>query len=202
MTGPYDDGPSGIFDHLDDPGASAPSQETLAAVVHRGRRIRARRQGAIAMSGAAAVTAAVLGGLGLAHSVNASGHDSITTPANSGTPTLSPSASARQRPPGGSVVVPHGRPASSPASPTLPPSAQPCATDLPTTSPSPLLDGPIAESSVPPLVPTASPEPCPSESPSESPSPSESESPSPEESPTEEPTSSPGVPFPSAPAAG
>src|SRR4051794_32848725 len=149
MTGPYDDGPTGIFDHLDDPGAPTPSQEMLTAVVHRGRRMRARRQSAIAMSGAAAVTAAVLGGLGISHAVNAGPSDKLL-PANSATPSFSASATAPRgsHTPGVSVVVPHGRPASSPASPTMPPSAEPCGTPVPSSSP--LVDGPIVESSVPP----------------------------------------------------
>lgn len=189
MTGPNDFGPSGIFDHLDDPGAPAPSQDTLAAVVHRGRRIRARRQGAIAMSGAAAITAAVIGGLGLSHAVNAD-RDSIFTPANTPTPSFSASAGPhRSHSPGGTLVVPHGRPASSPASPTFPPSPEPCATAVPTSSPSPLINGPIAESSVPPLLPTATPESCISETPSATPSPSETASPEPTT--TGEPSSSP-----------
>jgi hypothetical protein len=190
VTGPYDDGPSGIFDHLDDPGAAAPGEDMLAAVVHRGRRIRARRQGSIAMSGAAALTAAVLGALGLAHAVNAGGHDSLS-PANSATPTVSGSASATPRPhqPGVAVVAPHDRPASGPASPTMPPTPAPCGTPEPTSSPQPPADGPIVQASVPPLVPTASPDPCTSGSPSPSPSPSESASPEPTM--TSEPSSSP-----------
>jgi hypothetical protein len=180
MTGPNDFGPSGIFDHLDDPGAPAPSQDVLSAVVHRGRRIRARRQGTIAMSGAAAVTAAVFGGLGISHAVNAGPNDSVLPPANSATPSFSATAGAPDRhSPGVSVVVPHGQPASSPASPTLPPSPQPCGTAVPTSSPSPLDNGPIVESSVPPLVPSATPEPCLSETPSPTPSPTETASPEP-----------------------
>jgi hypothetical protein len=196
MTGPDDDGPTGIFDHLDDPGAPTPRQEMLTAVVHRGRRMRARRQSAIAMSGAAAVTAAVLGGLGIAHAVNAGGQDRLlnTTPANSSTPTVSASTGAGRHhsSDGVAIVAPHGRPASSPASPTMPPSPGPCGTPVPSSSPSPLVNGPIVESSVPPLLPTASPEPCASESPgpSESPTPGESSTPTPSETPTTEPSPS------------
>jgi len=189
MTGPDDSGPSGIFDHLDDPGAPAPSQDLLAAVVHRGRRIRARRQGAIAMSGAAAITAAVIAGLGLSHAVNAD-RDSIFTPANTPTPSFSASAGPhRSHSPGVAVVVPHGRPASSPASPSLPPSPEPCDSMFATATPSPLVNGPIVESSVPPLLPTSSPPACTSDSPSPSPTPSETASPEPTT--TGEPTSSP-----------
>jgi hypothetical protein len=191
MTGPYDDGPTGIFDHLDDPGAPTPSQEMLTAVVHRGRRIRARRQSTIAMSGAAAVTAAVLGGLGISHAVNAGDQDRLLTPANTPTPSVSASAGAGRphRSPGIAIVAPHGLPASIPASPTLPPSPPPCGAVAPSSS-SPLANGPIVESSVPPLLPAESPEPCASESPgpSESPAPSESPTPTPTETPTTEPS--------------
>lgn len=197
MTGPDDFGPSGIFDHLDDPGAPAPNQDVLASVVHRGRRIRARRQGIIATSGAAAVAVAVIGGLGISHAVS-SGRDSVFIPADTPTPSVSTSASPhRGHSPGVAVVVPHGRPASSPASPTLPPSPEPCATAVPTSSPSPLVNGPISEPSVPPLVPTATPEPCVSETPTPSPSPSETASPEPtttggpSSSPSPEPTPTP-----------
>jgi hypothetical protein len=189
MTDP-DDGASGIFDHLDDPGGSTPSRETLAAVVHRGRRIRARRQGAIAMSGAAAVTAAVLGGLGLAHTVDAGGHDSLS-PAGSATPGVTAPASAgpHHRRSGVAIVAPHGRPASNAGSPTPPRTPTSCVTAVPTSSPSPSADDPVLQASVPPLLPPPSPEPCASESPSPTESPSESASPEPTT--TEEPSSSP-----------
>lgn len=189
MTGPYDDGPSGIFDHLDDPGAPTPSQEALTAVVHRGRRIRARRQSTIAVSGVAAVTAAVLGGLGLSHSVGANHNDTVV-PAHSSTPSASASAGGhRGESPGVSVVVPHDQPGSPPASPTPPPNPEPCGSPLPTSSPSPLPSGPIVEGSVPPLLPTESPQPCSTESPSPSPTPTETASPEPTT--TEEPSTSP-----------
>ena len=196
MTGPYDDGASGIFDHLDDPAGAAPSRDVLEAVVHRGRRLRARRQGAIAMSGAAAVAAAVLGGLGIANSVNAGGHDSLS-PADSGSPSVTASATAspRHHGQGGvAIVAPHGRPASRAASPTLPPTSGPCATATPAPSTSPLVDGPIAESSVPPLFPTATPDPCAvpeSPSPSESPTPTDSATPTPTGTPTTDPSQPP-----------
>jgi hypothetical protein len=207
MTGPYDDGPTGFFDHLDDAAPPAPGREVLDTVVHRGRRIRARRQGMFAASGAAAVAVAVLGGLGISHAVNA-GSDRVVTPANTPTPSLSASPQgSHHRRPGDAVLVPRAGQTPNAPSPSTVPSAGPCGEPQPTPQPSqspPPIDvgGPVAQSSFPPIVPSASAEPCPSESPSESPSPSESQSPSPEETPTEEPTSSPGVPFPSEPADG
>ena len=112
MTDPFGDGPSGIFDHLDDPGAPTPDADVLSSVVHRGRRIRARRQGAFAITGAAAVTAAVFGGLGISHAFNADrANDRVVTPAVSGTPTASASAKASHRHHSGSVpLVPQGAP--------------------------------------------------------------------------------------------
>lgn len=201
MTGPFDDGPSGIFDHLDDPGAPAPSGDVLASVVHRGRRIRARRQGMFAATGAAAIAVAVVAGLGISHAVDASrSNDKLLTPAGTPTPFASVSAPARHHPsPGVAVVVPGAGPATSAASPSASPSTG-CEEPTPSSSPSPFVNGPIAQSSVPPLFPTATPQPCPSAAPSESPSPSSSESPSPGPSPTGEQTSSPGVPVPSEPA--
>ena len=208
MTGPYDDGPTGFFDHLDDAAPPAPGREVLDTVVHRGRRIRARRQGMFAASGAAAVAVAVIGGLGISHAVNAGGSDRVVTPATSITPTVSASPGDKHhRQPGDAVLVPRAGQTPNAPTPSPTPSAacgeEPQPTPQPSQSPPPIdVGGPVAQSSFPPIVPSASAEPCPSESPSESPSPSESESPSPEESPTEEPSSSPGVPFPSEPAAG
>ena len=206
MTGPTDDGPTGFFDHLDDSAPPTPNRDVLDSVVHRGRRIRARRQGVFAASGAAAVAVAVIGGLGISHAVNASGHDRVLTPAGTPTPTLSASPqSSHHRGPGTTIIVPGAGPATSPSAPTTVPSSGPCGEEPaaePSDSPPPPIDveGPVAQSSVPPLVPTtASPEPCPSESPSESPSPAPSESPSPETSETPEPSQSPGVSVPSEP---
>ena len=208
MTGPYDDGPTGFFDHLDDAAPPAPGREVLDSVVHRGRRIRARRQTTFAASGAAAVAVAVIGGLGISHAVNADrSHDKLV-PANSPTPTLSATPSEKSsRQPGDAVLVPRAGQTPTAPSPSTEPTTVPCGEPQPTPQPSqspPPIDvgGPVAQSSFPPIVPSATPEPCPSESPSSSPSPSESESPSPDESPTEEPTESPGVPFPAEPAAG
>ncbi|HEX4654498.1 MAG TPA: hypothetical protein VH274_02020 [Mycobacteriales bacterium] len=197
MTGPSDDGPSGIFDHLDDAAAPAPGRDVLTSVVHRGRRIRARRQGAFALTGAAAVTAAVLGGLGISHAVDAGrGHDTVIIPAVTPTPAASASGRAtHHHEPGVAVLVPGAGPATGAASPSAS-AAPPCGE--PSASPSPVLVGPIVQSSVPPLFPTASPDPCASGSPT--PSPSGTTSPTPEPSTTGEPTSSPGVPVPSEPA--
>jgi hypothetical protein len=200
MTGPYDDGPSGIFDHLDDPGAPAPNADVLASVVHRGRRIRARRQGAFAVTGAVAITVAVVAGLGISHAVNASrGHDTLVP---AGTPTPVPSVSAhlkRHQEPGTSVLVPGAGPATGAASPSVTPSPVPCGTASPSDTTGSIIRGPFPQSSVPPLVPTAAPEPCASESPSPSPSPTPSETASPEPSATGEPSSSPGAQAPSEP---
>ena len=197
MTGPYDGDPSGVFDHLDDPGAPAPSSDVLASVVHRGRRIRARRQGVFAATGAVAVTAAVLAGLGISHAVDAGRGNDTVVPAGTPTPFASVSAPARHSPePGVAVVVPGAGPATSAASPSA--SAGPCDSPSPSTTPGAIINGPLVQSSVPPLLPTSSPGPCATGSPS--PSPSASESPSPEPSTTGEPTSSPAVPVPSQPA--
>lgn len=197
MTDPDEFGPSGIFHHLDDPGAPTPSQDVLSAVVHRGRRIRARRQGTIAMSGAAAVAAAVIGGLGISHAVNAGPNDRVV-PADSPTPSASVTAGTHhKKSPGVSVVVPHGQPASSPASPTMPPTPVPCDSLVATASPAPLVTDPIVQSSVPPLLPTPSPPACTTDSPSPSPTPSDTASPEPTT--TDEPSTSPS-PEPTGPA--
>jgi len=191
MTGPFDDGPSGLFDHLDDPGAPAPNADVLSSVVHRGRRLRARRQGMFAATGAAAVTAAVIAGLGISHAVNANrSNDKVLPPAASGTPSASASAkSGHHHHSGDSVLVPQGPGPASPIAsippPTPTPSTPPC--EEPSANPTPTPGGIL----VPPLVPTASPEPgCGSPSPSESPSPTESPAPSESETPTPTPTSS------------
>ena len=190
MTGPFDDGPSGIFDHLDDPGAPTPSAEVLSSVVHRGRRIRARRQSAFAITGVAAVIAAVFGGLGISHAFNADRiNDKVLTPAGTATPTVSASAkSGRHHHNGNEPLVPQGPAQGSPIAsvppPTPTPSGEPCQEQ--SASPAPTPDGIF----VPPLVPTASPEPvCGTPSPSESPSPSDS--PVPSDSATPTPTATP-----------
>ena len=190
MTGPFDDGPSGIFDHLDDSGAPTPSAEVLSSVVHRGRRIRARRQSAFALTGVAAVTAAVFGGLGISHAFNADRiNDKVVTPAGTATPTVSASAkSGRHHHSGDAVLVPQGPTQASPLvsepPPTPTPTAAPC--EEPSSSPTTTPDGIL----VPQLVPTASPEPvCGTPSPTESPSPTDS--PVPSDSATPTPTATP-----------
>lgn len=192
MTDPTDPGPSGVFDHLDDPAAPTPGGDVLSAVVHRGRRIRARRQGMFAAAGAAAVTATVLGGLGLSHAVNAA-RDSVVTPTQQLTPEPSVSAALpRHHRPGLSVLVPGAGPITGSHRPTPAPSASSgeCGAPAQTQSPSPLPSGPIVQPVVPPLLPTASPVACPSESPSPAESPSPSQTPSPAESATPTPTPS------------
>jgi hypothetical protein len=192
MTGSFDDGPSGIFDHLDDPGAPTPSADVLSSVVHRGARLRARRQSLFAATGAAAVTAAVFGGLGISHGLNAqSNHDRLVSPATSGTPSASASAkSGHHHHSGDAVLVPKGPTAGSPIASAPPPSPTPSAPppcEEPSASPTPTPGGII----VPPLVPTWSPAPVcgtPSPTPSESPNPSDSPTQSDSATPTPSPT--------------
>jgi hypothetical protein len=191
MTGPYDDDPTGMFDHLDDAAPPGATGETLAAVSRRGRRIRARRQSAFAVTGAAAVTAAVFAGLGVSHAVNAEhGHDRLLSPAGTATPNPTASGhSGGHRQPGVAVVGPRGAPAPTTVAtpPPTPSPASPCDQPNPSASPSPTAGGVILPA--PPFVTTASPAPvCASPSPSQSPSPSESPSSSESSTPTPSPT--------------
>src|SRR4051795_11813387 len=120
MTG---DESSSFFDHLDDPAPPAAGRDTLDSVVHRGRQIRTRRQGMFAAGSVAAVTAAVIGGLGISHAVSANGpHDSVAPPLHSAT--ASPSESPKHKHGGGAVVVPGGGTSPQPGGrPTTQPSA-------------------------------------------------------------------------------
>lgn len=197
MSG-HDDlsGPTGFFDHLDDPAPPTPARATLDSVMHRGRRLRARRHAIVGASSAAAVTVLVLGGLGLSRAITADrSHDKLVTPLSSTTPSPSLSAGGHKPGSGGNgpaVVGPRAgghRPSSSPSPAS--PSPGPC--DVPSESPSPAppadAGGPLPEPTLPPLVPTPTATPCPSESPSESPSPSASPTESPSDS--AEPTAAP-----------
>src|SRR5438045_3108889 len=101
----------GFFDHLDDPGAPVPGGHALDTVMLRGRHLRARRRAAFATSMAAAATAAVIGGLGISHALNADGSgDTIVPPANSQTPSSSvtPSKSPGHHHGGGGQVLTPG----------------------------------------------------------------------------------------------
>lgn len=207
MTGPYDDGddPTGLFDHLDDPAAPTPGREVLTSVVHRGRRLRARRQSALALTGAAGVALAVLGGLGLSHEVDAGrGRDSVITPAQTPTPFASVSVPAHpHRPTGVAVIVPGAGPArgrtTHPAAPPAPgcagtgsgPGSAPASSSPPGPTPEPSAGGTGVE---PSPEPTTSAVPCPTASPSgeptDLPSPSPSGTPAATDSPSPEPSQS------------
>ena len=170
----------GFFSHLDDPAAPMPGRDALDGVVRRGRQLRARRRTAWAVTGAAGVTAAIVGGLGISQALDTNtANDRVVGPLQ----TPSPSTSATNEPrhkkhsDGGTTVVPGGvqpgigHPRTSPPTSTEPTPVDECAS--PSASPEAPED-PLSEPSIPPLVPTPSPTCVPG---SASPSPTESVTP-------------------------
>jgi hypothetical protein len=189
----------GYFSHLDDPSWSAPAGDALPTVMRRGRQLRARRRTTFAASATLGLTAAVIGGLGISHAIQADGtNDGVFQPANSTSPTATASGRGHHRgggndDNGGSQVLEpragggHGvRPLPGASSPGTQPSPADTCGDA-TGGESPPAD-PLAEASLPPLAPSPTPS-CEPASPTPSATPTDSASPEPTDS--AEPTASP-----------
>lgn len=192
----------GFFDHLDDPSWSAPDAGALPSVVRRGRQLRARRRTAFAASATLGVTAAVIGGLGVAHAFNADGPgDRVVTPASPGT-SVPATASARGHHGGsngsggtqvlspGATGAPGVQPSPGVSTPPAAPSPEDgCSgTTGDTSGDQAPPDDPGVTSSLPPLAPSPTPT-CESSTPTPTASPSESASAQPTD--TAEPSESP-----------
>ena len=189
----------GFFDHLDDAGWSAPGNDALPNVLRRGRQLRTRRRTILATSTAVGVTAAVLGGLGVSHALNADGSgDTVVPPANhSQSVTASPTPSGHHRHHGGGggnqVLLPGATQAPgahpSGAASTPPPAPAPTDSCAPAAGAGSSGSDPVTGATLPPLAPT--PSESPSCAPSATPSPTPSDSGSPEPTDSAEPTTSP-----------
>lgn len=159
MTGDEEFG--GVFGHLDDPTAPAPTADTLGSVVQRGRHIRARRRSLFAASGAAAALVVVVGGIGVSRALDASAdHDSVI-PAVTGSATPDPTRTPRKHASGddADVVSPAALPDAGlhrPGGKATSPAPAPCDSPDPSLSPAASLTDvdPLASPSEPAVAPS------------------------------------------------